>query len=211
VTVYRVGADEVGYGAWAGCVAVGVVAWPRQRVLEGLRDSKEYTGKTAHRRRLAIAEEIARDHDTHYVVEGTSHEVINKIGMGPALKLTFKTAIEKILELPIEIEQITVDGDMRAYELVPVGVKAPFRSLVGADGLLPEVMAASVIAKVSRDILMIEASKKYPAYGFQDNKGYGTKHHELAIMERGPCEIHRLKPISSVMGAKQFGLPRHRA
>ncbi|MBN1427794.1 MAG: ribonuclease HII [Anaerolineae bacterium] len=182
------GLDEVGRGAWAGPVAAGAVILPLQRVdlpdaLAGVRDSK-----------LCSARERERlDQVVRQVAEGVgigmaSVAEIDSLGIAPATRLAMRRALDALPSAP---QALLIDY-VRLRE-----VALPQRSLVKGDRKSYSIAAAGIVAKVARDRLMTELDAEYPGYGLAAHKGYGTKYHQAALDELGPCVLHRrsFRPI----------------
>lgn len=180
-----IGADEVGYGAWAGPLLVCAAIVPRDwKPPQGLNDSKKL--KPAMREELFS---IMRNR-VPYVCRMVMPEDIDREGVIVGLRRCFLGALEEAKEkYPSSL--IVVDG------LVKIPFQ-PYLHFPRADGEVPAVMAASVIAKVIRDLYMQKLAEKYPGYGFGDHMGYGTPQHKAAIDKKGLCPMHRRSyvPIS---------------
>lgn len=174
-----IGTDEVGTGALAGPMWVVAVAAPLQWTVEGLRDSKQFTGPWAHQSRSSLIRYI-RD---FVVTDGLFHAPdIDRLGAGKAIKLLHQTVINEALEI-FPDALVIVDGNLPLEKAI---------SLPKADAKVPVCMAASIFAKVQRDeYMMQEMHQKYPVYDFHIHKGYGTQKHYEALEKYGPCEIHR--------------------
>ena len=165
------GIDEAGRGCIAGSLVIaGVVL---TEVVEGLTDSKQLS----ERRREALYPEIIAK-SRHHIVTFSAAQV-DKLGISKCLRQGLQT-IQKHLEGC----RYLFDGNST------FGVSG-IETMVKADAKIPEVSAASILAKVTRDRLIIEAAKHYPQYGFEKHKGYGTKAHIEAIVMHGRCEEHR--------------------
>lgn len=175
------GIDEAGRGAWAGPVAAAVVVLPRRadllQTLPGVRDSKEMT---AHLREkwAAIIKSVAAGWAVGLASEGE----IDRIGILPATRLAACRALEQLPEPP---EFLLTD-----YLPLPE-VKVPQKALVKGDARVLSIACASILAKTTRDALMVELDGCYPGYGFARHKGYGTRAHEEALQRLGPVAIHR--------------------
>lgn len=183
---YVIGCDEVGRGAIAGTVAVGVTVVDRHvaAIPEGLRDSK----LLSESRREALAP-LAAAWALHSAVGLATAQEVDRLGIMVALGLAGAralTAVQSVLEESV----VLLDGshDWLSPALAP-GVRV--RTRAKADRDCASVAAASVIAKVHRDALMIEADAQHPVYGWRGNKGYGSVAHLAAIAEHGPSELHR--------------------
>ena len=172
------GVDEVGRGPLAGPVCVACVMMPLDDIIEGVDDSK----KISEKKRELLAEQI-KEKAICYVVEMVDEETIDKINILEATKLAMKRAIEK---MAIKPDVVLVDA------IAKLDVNTNIRGIIKGDALSYSIGCASILAKVTRDNLMVELSKEYPVYGFEKHKGYGTKAHIEAIKEHGPCVYHRL-------------------
>lgn len=178
------GVDEVGRGPLAGpVVAACVVIGPDFKIdssdLEMINDSKKLSAKKREKlfgliKEKAFAVEIG-------VVDNIT---IDKINILQASFLAMRRAIKK---LKVEPDYILVDGNFKIPKL-----DKPQEAIIGGDGKVWIIAAASIIAKVSRDWLICEMAKKYPEYEFEKHKGYGTKLHLEKIKKFGPCPIHRM-------------------
>jgi len=175
------GVDEVGRGCLAGPVVACAVILPcniRRPWLKEVRDSKILT-QNKREYLFSYIEETAIAVGTGVV----AHDIIDTIGIGNASKLAMQRAIEELNPSP---DSLIID-----YFKLPA-VKLPQRGIIDGDGLCYSIACASIIAKVTRDLLMIELDDKYPGYGLCRHKGYGTKEHWRCIEERGLSPIHRL-------------------
>jgi len=165
------GIDEAGRGCLAGpLVVAGVIL---HEPVEGLNDSKKLTEK----RREKLFEEIVTK--SAYKIVFTDNKTIDDIGLSKAIA----KSIEKIIQT-LNPQMTIMDGNTNFGIL---GVQA----VIKADSKVPEVSAASILAKVSRDRYMVEMDSQYPQYGFKGHKGYGTKSHIEAIREYGRSDLHR--------------------
>lgn len=182
------GLDEAGRGAWAGPVVAAAAILPRDAMrrsaLRGVRDSKLLT---PHQREALLP----KIHEVALAVGVgmAGHDEIDTLGIVPATRLAMKRAIETLTLAP---DALLIDA------LKLPAVPLPQRVLFHADTLCLSVAAASIVAKVTRDRLMIELDARYPGYGFARHKGYGTAIHQQALAELGPSLIHRasFEPIS---------------
>lgn len=176
---YVAGVDEVGRGPLAGPVVCAAVIMPldEEQLVVGVDDSKKLSVKTRER----LAEEIKARALCYSIVE-IDEKTIDEINILQATRLGMKRAIES-LEIPPEV--VLTDGNMT------IDTHFPQQSVIGGDALSYSIGAASIIAKVYRDALMDDFAKKYPQYGFDKNKGYGTAAHIQGIKEYGLCPIHR--------------------
>jgi len=171
------GLDEGGRGALAGPVVVAATVFPAGSRMSGLRDSKLLT--PARRAELAVA---IRQHATAVTVERIEAEEVDRINVLEATLLAMSRAVERMSPPP---DYLLVDA------LRLPGITIPQRRLIHGDRVCASIAAASIIAKVERDRLMVEFDGTYPYYGFGDHKGYGTRAHLAALETRGPCPIHR--------------------
>lgn len=174
---YLCGIDEAGRGPLAGPVCAAAVILPPDCVIEGVNDSKKLTEK----RREALFDEIVRE-AVAYSVQFVSPDVIDEINIRNATHLAMENAVRSLSVRP---EYIIIDGN----DKIPFEV--PYEYIVKGDAKSQTIAAASILAKVSRDRLMVELDKKYPQYGFAKHKGYGTAAHMQAIREFGVSEVHR--------------------
>lgn len=172
------GMDEVGRGPLAGPVCVACVIMPLDDIIEGIDDSK----KISEKKRELFAEQI-KEKSIAYSIEMVDEQVIDQINILEATKLCMKRAIENLTLRP---DVVLVDA------ISKLDVNVEIRGIIKGDALSYSIGCASILAKVTRDNYMVELSKKYPEYGFEKHKGYGTKVHIEALKEIGPCEHHRL-------------------
>ena len=181
------GVDEAGRGPLAGPVCAAAVILPEGAVIEGLDDSKKLTEK----KREKLYDIIKETAVAYSVAYGTLEE-IETVNILEATYLAMNRAIEG---LNLKPDFALIDGNR-----VPRGIKIPCETIVKGDSKSMSVAAASVLAKVTRDRLMLEYDKKYPEYNFKKHKGYGTKEHTELIKQYGPCEIHRLSFLKNILG-----------
>ena len=171
------GVDEAGRGPLAGPVCAAAVILPKGLVIPGLNDSKKLTDK---RRRELFP--IIQQEAVSFGIAFASQEEIDEINILQATFLAMRRAIDQLDPKP---DFALIDGNRET----DFGV--PCKTVIKGDSLSANIAAASVLAKVTRDNWMIEAAEKYPGYGFEIHKGYGTKAHYAALEEKGPCAIHR--------------------
>lgn len=181
------GVDEAGRGPLAGPVCAAAVILPEGAVIEGLDDSKKLTEK----KREGLYDIIKETAVAYSVAYGTLEE-IETVNILEATYLAMNRAIEGLTVKP---DFALIDGNR-----VPRGIKIPCETVVKGDSRSMSIAAASVLAKVTRDRLMLEYDKKYPEYNFKKHKGYGTKEHTELIKQYGPCEIHRLSFLKNILG-----------
>ena len=182
------GVDEAGRGPLAGPVCAAAVILPANAVIPGLNDSKKLTDKK-RRELMPVIKELALG----YGIAFADEKEIDEINILQATYLAMKRAIDM---LPIKPDLALVDGN-RAGEF-----GLPVKTVVKGDSLSASIAAASVLAKVTRDDLMLALAEKYPQYGFEVHKGYGTKAHYAALTEHGPSEIHRMTFLKKFYGSK---------
>lgn len=171
-----IGIDEVGRGSWAGPLVVGAVYLTKP--VDGLADSK----LLSKNKRLYLYNQLTKS--VSFGLGWVSAAEIDDIGLSFSLKLATTKALEDLnirLNVPI-----VIDGNVNFVPDIKDAILMP-----KADQQIPSVSAASIIAKVARDQRMQELSIDFPQYGFDNNVGYGTQSHKLAIKEYGFCGIHR--------------------
>ena len=171
------GIDEAGRGPLAGPVCAAACILPAGLVIEGLNDSK----KLSEKRREALYETITAE-ALAWAVCLVDEKTIDEINILQATYCAMRGAVQR---LPVKPELCLVDGNRDP------GLGLPTRTVVKGDASCASVAAASILAKVTRDRLMVEYDKQYPGYGFAVHKGYGTKAHYAAVAGLGLCPIHR--------------------
>ena len=171
-----VGTDEVGRGPLAGPVVAAAVVLPRGVEILGINDSK----KLSEKRREALAEEI-KAKALAYKISEVSPAEIDRVNILHAAERAMKEAVEA---LPFG-DYLLVDGQNQ------LDVRLTVRNLIGGDSISISIAAASIIAKVYRDHLMVQLDSVYPQYNFAQNKGYGTADHYAALQKYGPSPVHR--------------------
>ena len=179
------GVDEAGRGPLAGPVCAAAVILPPDCIIDGLNDSK----KISEKKREMLFEQIIQKAVSYSVAYGTLEE-IEKYNILEATYLAMNRAIDGLSQ---KTDFALIDGNR-----IPKNIKIPCETVVKGDSKSCSVAAASILAKVTRDRLMLEYDKKYPQYNFAKHKGYGTKAHYEAIKEYGVCEIHRLSFLKNV-------------
>jgi ribonuclease HII len=172
------GVDEVGRGAWAGPVVAGAVILPPGVTLEGLNDSKLLTPLA--RRRL---DREVRAAAVAVGLGWVSAAEVDLRGLSWAVQMS---GLRALAGLEMEFDLVMLDGKHNY-----LADHHPARTLVKADQLVVPVAAASVVAKVARDRYLERLAGRYPGYGFERHKGYGTRAHAAALAELGACEEHR--------------------
>ena len=183
------GVDEAGRGPLAGPVCAAAVILPPDTEIEGLNDSK----KISEKKREALYDIIKEKALAYSIAFGTLEE-IEEFNILEATFLAMNRAVEG---LSIPADYALIDGNR-----LPKGIKIDGETVVKGDAKSASIAAASILAKVTRDRLLIEYDQKYPEYNFKKHKGYGTKEHTDLILKYGPCEIHRLSFLKKLLGDK---------
>ena len=182
------GIDEVGRGPWAGPLVVGAVILGGAEI-EGLNDSKKLTKK----RREAL-DGVIREQAAAWALGWVSAGELDDLGMSQALRLATRRAVKEIQakcqKNGSTFDEIIIDGTVNF--LADTALERYVTVMAKADGLIPSVSAASIIAKVARDQFMAEQDAVYPGYGFASNAGYGVAKHRAAIERLGVTPLHRL-------------------
>ena len=179
------GIDEAGRGPLAGPVCAAAVILSEDFPLNLLDDSKKLTEARRSEARLVICEKAPA-----WGIGWASHEEIDSINILQASLLAMKRAFEDLLQRT----RFALDANTAAIvdgKFVP-DISIPCRAMVKADAQVPEVMAASILAKTERDIYMKKMAELYPQYGYEKHKGYPTKAHREAVLKYGPSPIQRL-------------------
>ena len=171
------GVDEAGRGPWAGPVSAGAVILDPAHIPDGLNDSKKLTARARNRLELVIKSSALA-----WGVGMASAEEIDQLNILQATGLAMRRAIKALAVAPAFA---LVDGNY-AFKL-----GLPIRTIIKGDGISSSIAAASILAKVARDRLMIEMDAHYPGYGFARHKGYHAVTHVEALQHLGPCPIHR--------------------
>jgi ribonuclease HII len=172
------GVDEAGRGPLAGPVAVAAVILDDARPIEGLNDSKQLS----EARREALFP-LIQQHALAWHVTFVEPDEIDRLNILQATMEGMRRAIAALQPAP---ELVRIDGNR-----APKGLNCMAETLVGGDAIEPAIMAASILAKVSRDRLMVQLHATFPQYGFDVHKGYPTPAHLSALTLHGPCEHHR--------------------
>lgn len=182
------GVDEAGRGPLAGPVCVACVIMPldSDKIIDGINDSKKLTEKKREELFKKIID-TAIAYNIHFVNE----QIIDEINILNATKKGMAFCINNLSRTPDVVLVDAVKGLETNIECVPI---------IKGDAKSYSIAAASILAKVSRDKLMLEYDKKFPEYGFAKHKGYGTKVHIEALKKYGKCEIHRESFIKNFMG-----------
>ena len=179
------GVDEAGRGPLCGPVCAAAVILPADVELEGVNDSK----KLSEKKREALFD-IIKEKSLAYSIAFATVEEIEEYNILEATFMAMNRAIEGL--------QIDADYALIYGNRVPKNIKIPCETVVKGDAKSLSIAAASILAKVSRDRLLLEYDKQYPEYNFAKHKGYGTKEHIEAIKKYGPCEIHRASFLTKI-------------
>ena len=181
------GVDEVGRGPLAGPVTAAAVVLDASAIPDGINDSKKLTAK----RRLALAEELWRVADVS--IAHASVEEIDEHNILRASYLAMRRALEGLRRRP---DFALIDGKM-----IPRGLNIPAQGVVKGDTKSLSIAAASIVAKVARDELMVDLAQQHPGYGWETNMGYGSKSHMQALQNLGATPHHRrsFKPVHNIL------------
>lgn len=177
------GVDEAGRGPWAGPVVVAAVCLDYDNVPAGLNDSK----KLSESKREELFEQILKS--SHVSVVSASAMTIDKLNIRAA---TLSSMVKAVAHLSRAPKYVLVDG-----RDVPPQLKTPAQALIKGDGRCLCIAAASIVAKVTRDRMMVHLEDHFPGYGFAQHKGYGVPQHQKALNTLGPSPLHRMsfKPV----------------
>ena len=182
------GVDEAGRGPLAGPVCAATVILPPHLDIPGLTDSKKLTDK---KRRELFS--IIKEQAIAWGIGMASEQEIDEINILQATFLAMQRALD---QLEVKPDLALIDGNREKDFGLPV------KTVVKGDSLSMNIAAASILAKVTRDDLMVELAETYPQYGFEIHKGYGTKAHYAALTEHGPSPIHRMTFLKKFYGEK---------
>ena len=183
---YTIGIDEVGRGPLAGPVAVGAVV-TTPRMLQKFRDIKESKQLSAHQREVWAARMVAAKNDEfNFAVSFVSPRIIDAKGISFAIRLALARSLKKLNIDPPDCT-VLLDGGLHA----PKEYDSQ-KTIIRGDSSETAIAMASVIAKVLRDRVMVNAGAGFPQYGFREHKGYGTAKHIAAIRKHGLSKIHRV-------------------
>ena len=185
---YIAGVDEAGRGPLAGPVAAAACIPCLDKPVAGVNDSKKLTPK----KREELYEKI-RETAVSYKVVMLDNQVIDEINILEATKRAMREALDGLFPIP---EYVILDAVK--FNDLPY----PAMSIIHGDALSHSIAAASIMAKVERDRLMMKYAEQYPEYGFESHKGYGSKHHIEMILKYGPSPIHRMSFLKNILGDK---------
>lgn len=180
------GIDEAGRGPLAGPVCAAAVLLPEGLVIDGLNDSKKLSEK---KRELLFP--VIEENALAFGIGFADEKEIDKINILQATFLAMRRAFDAMQR---RCDYVLVDGN----RMPPMPV--PGETVVKGDAKSPSIAAASILAKVSRDRVMLEYAKQYPEYQFEKHKGYGTKAHVKALRAFGPSPIHRRTFLKKILG-----------
>lgn len=184
------GVDEAGRGCLAGPVVAAAVVLPDEYELSGLGDSKKLNAQ----RREELARAI-KDQALYWSLGVSRAHVVDEMNI---LQATFRAMARAVVNLRMRPGLVLIDGNKTIpahsfpQKALKGGVNYRQESVIKGDDKVPEISAASILAKTFRDDLMTRLECRYPGYGFAEHKGYGTKVHLEAIRELGPCALHRM-------------------
>ncbi len=180
------GVDEAGRGPLAGPVYAAAVILAPDTIIKGINDSKKLTEK----RREELFDEICEKAEA-YSIYSVDEKRIDEINI---LNATYEAMNGAVNGLSVAPDFVLIDGNRIG------GMTIPHETVVKGDAKSALIAAASILAKVSRDRFICEMAEKYPEYGFEKHKGYGTKAHTEAVLKYGPCEIHRRTFLKKLLG-----------
>jgi len=191
------GVDEAGRGPLAGPVFAAAVVLDPERPIPGLADSK----KLSATRRETLARAI-RERSRAWAVAEASVEEIDRLNILQATLLAMARAVAQLALAP---DEVLVDGT----HCPPLDL--PMRAIVRGDALVPEISAASILAKTARDAAMRELHREYPQYGFDRHKGYPTREHAAALRAHGACPAHRRSyaPVQAMLAPNEVSTFDH--
>jgi ribonuclease HII len=181
------GVDEAGRGPLAGPVTAAAVVLDLDCVPDGIHDSKLLTAE----RRAALAAELAA-----CATVAVAHASVEEIDALNILAATERAMCRAVAALPLAPCHLLIDGNR-----VPQGLPCAAEAVVGGDGRVLSIAAASIAAKVARDAIMVELAQQYPGYGWETNKGYGSKSHIAALQDLGVTPHHRrsFAPVHNIL------------
>lgn len=178
---HTIGADEVGYGAISGPLVIFGVRAPNDWAIPGLNDSKKLSDK----QRRVMNEKLRNCSDITFVGSERSNWIIDTNGLSSALKSCYREVANTLYTAD---SLIIIDGNLN-FDKTLAGMD--YKTIIKADGKIPAVMAASILAKVYRDDLMIKLAAEFPNYNWESNKGYGSQKHIDGIRKFGYSNYHR--------------------
>lgn len=181
------GVDEVGRGPLAGPVTAAAVVLNPANIPDGLNDSKKLTAK----RRAALLDALLETAEV-----SVAHASVEEIDTHNILRASHIAMVRAIEGLPTPPDYTLIDGNM-----LPKGLSIPSRAIVKGDALSLSIAAASIAAKITRDLLMVELAQQFPGYGWERNAGYPSKQHREALQNLGVTPHHRrsFKPVHNIL------------
>lgn len=185
------GVDEVGRGPLAGPVVACAVIMPKGKYIDGIKDSK----KLLEKKRI-ILDKAIREEAIAIGIGVVDEKVIDEINIKQATLKAMKIAVERLKDKDGNI----IKPDMVFIDAEKIDTEIPQVSLIKGDDRCYPIACASIVAKVFRDAMFIEYDRMYPGYEFLNNKGYGTKKHREAILEKGIVDIHRRSFLKKILG-----------
>ncbi|WP_374086564.1 ribonuclease HII [Methylomicrobium lacus] len=187
------GVDEAGRGPLAGPVVAAAVILDPERPIDGLADSKTLSAK----KRLALYQIIQEKALAWAIAEADVSE-IDQLNILQATLLAMQRAVNRLSTQP---QRVLIDGNR-----LPV-LSIPAQAIVQGDRIIPSISAASILAKVHRDLIMEGYAREFPGFAFDLHKGYGTKQHLVELAQFGPLAIHRksFKPVNDLLPRGQGG------
>lgn len=182
------GVDEAGRGPLAGPVYAAAVILKEDAVIDGINDSK----KLSEKKREELFDKII-ENAIAYSVYSVDEKVIDEVNILNATHMAMNGAVDSLSQ---KADYVLIDGNSIK------NMETPHETVVKGDAKSISIAAASILAKVSRDRYITEIAEKYPEYGFEKHKGYGTKVHNEAILKYGPSPIHRKTFLKKLLGDK---------
>ena len=181
------GVDEVGRGPLAGPVTAAAVVLDPENIPEGLNDSKKLTKKA----RTRLYDEIMQAADV-----SIAHATVEEIDEHNILRASHLAMVRALEGLKIPPDYALIDGNM-----IPRGLALPSQTIVKGDSLSQSISAASIMAKICRDCVMLSLAQQHPGYGWETNMGYGSKKHMDALQKLGATPHHRrsFKPVHNIL------------
>lgn len=184
------GCDEVGRGCLFGSVLAAAVILPKGLEIEGVRDSKKIAPK-----KREVLYELIKEKALAMGVGTVSAQVIDEINIKNAARLAMVKAVKNLKDSKGEAvvpEYLLIDAEK-------INIKLPQQAIIKGDDLCHSIAAASIVAKVLRDRMCLKWAEKYPQYGLEKHKGYGTKIHKEALLKYGPSELHRRSFLEKIL------------
>lgn len=179
------GVDEAGRGPLAGPVCAAAVILKPNDIIEGVNDSKKLTEK-----KREMLYDIIKERAISYSIAFATVEEIEELNILNATMLAMKRAVEG---LSVPADYAIIDGNKTP------DLQIPCNYVIKGDAKSMSIASASILAKVTRDRLLVEYAEQYPEYQFEKHKGYGTKAHREALLEYGPCPVHRLSFLKKIL------------